>query len=71
MLILIIIDFQKNKFHLNKRNMLKVDSGWKSLKTMSYQVPPEEYPEILRRQAVMQLWLVFLPCFEDFLEEFY
>ena len=46
--------------------MLQVDSGWKSLKTMSYQVPPEKYPEILRRQAEMQLWLVFLPCFDDF-----
>ena len=63
---LIIIYFQKNKFHLNKRNMLQVDSGWKSLKTRSYQVPPEKYPEILRRQAEMQLWLVFLPCFDDF-----
>ena len=63
---LIIIYFQKNKFHLNKRNMLQVDSGWKSLKTRSYQVPLEKYPEILRRQAEMQLWLVFLPCFDDF-----
>ena len=63
---LIVIDFQKNKFHLNKRNMLKVESGWKSLKNISYQVPPEKYPEILRRQAEMQLWLVFLPCFDDF-----
>ena len=63
---LIIIYFQKNKFYLSKRNMLQVDSGWKSLKTRSYQVPPEKYSEISRRQAEIQLWLVFLPCFDDF-----
>ena len=63
---LIIIYFQKNKFHLNKRNMLQVDCGWKSLKTRSYQVPPEKYHEILIRQAEIQVWLVFLPCFDDF-----
>ena len=46
--------------------MLQVDCGWKSLKTRSYQVPPEKYHEILIRQAEMQVWLVFLPCFDDF-----